>query len=182
MRNKKRIILVVTLVALVAVLAVAAFVLPDLYHRSVTDYEGVYVGMPYQELRKAVPDGNQDYFYYFYENKWGNPVVVLLASDGENRYVSQVRCFSSLWISRTPRAFRRIQYGMSVFDVVQTVGLPLEEGGTSGLWASRFEDIWGETYGIFWQEYDRENTSLGAYAYAMGCDGEGVLFDKKSAE
>jgi len=117
---------------------------------SITDYEGVSVGMPAEEIYELVPE---DYFgytgYIFYLNKWGNPVVVNFDDYSAGYPVEEVRCFSSLWTSRSPKAFKRLKEGMDVFDVTRIVGIPLGTR-TSGMRTTYYTDTLGNEWVIYW--------------------------------
>ena len=122
-----------------------------LYAVSIFDYDGVYLGMSSDDFYELIPWENQCgvQYYSLFINKWGNPVVVKFHSGVENPTVAEIRCYSSLWISKTPQAFARIKENMTIYEVTSIVGIPLGTR-TSGLCTSDYLDTKGQGYTILW--------------------------------
>ena len=163
---------------LVIVLSVFVLILMGIYVVSRTDYEGVSVNMSYEEMTEVVPNGFFYSFHYYYTNKWGNPVVVKMKSGPDGIFVEKICCYSALWTSTSSKAFNRITYGMSPFEVTQLVGIPLGSK-TSGYVSTCFENADGKEYEVYWVA-SKDNPS-NVYVRGLLADGE-IIFWEKPAE
>ena len=145
---------------IILISAIFVICLLTLYAISVFDYDGVYLGMSFNDFYELIPKENQFNYdrYSFFKNKWGNPVVVQF-SQGLNSSAIEIRCYSSLWINKTPQAFARIKENMTMFEVTSMVGLPLGTS-TSGLWSLDYLDTKGQGYTIYWTGHCFADTPL----------------------
>ena len=130
------------------IVALLILCLSALYIISITDYMGVTVDMDIYQIRALIPGERlyNNFPYYFFRNNWGNPVVVKADFN-----VLEIRCYSSLWTSLDPRAFACIKQDMSIFEVIELVGIPF--GPYNGYLKSAFyRDTEGNEYVIDWVE------------------------------
>lgn len=127
-----------------------------LYIISITDYEGITVGMSLDEIYEFL--GNKEFYHYyryiFLTSKWGNPIVVELAY--KDFSVSKVYCYSSIWVNTSPFAFKHIKRGMTVPEVTSRVGLPFTSR-SSGILSLNYHSKSGDEYVI--TLHDDENGS-----------------------
>jgi len=120
-----------------------------LYIITITDYEGISVGMSFQETYDKASTFTDFLCYYefiFYKNKWGNPVIVYIPE--QNLVVTKIRCYSSLWTSSSPAVFNSVKYGMTIYELTALVGLPFATK-TSGMKSLSYYDSLGNEYRFY---------------------------------
>lgn len=84
---------------------------------------GCYEGMDIQEFRDILED--KSYFaivgYYFFEDENGNHCV---AYSEDYKQVNALQVYPASGIDKSDKAFEAIKEGMTVFEVVEKVGVP----------------------------------------------------------
>ena len=146
MKKKKKWIIILAVAA-----AVLIFCAVVLYDTAMTDYAGVYPGMSAYEMVAAVPQDNAYLYqgYYFYTNKWGNPIVARFSQD--TKVVVELISYPALAIRTSERAFDRIKPGMTLHEVIAIVGIP-NAPRASDASALAYKDKSGNIYHIYLED------------------------------
>ena len=122
-----------------------------------TGIEGssAYVGMTYDEfVEKHIDISYEQYWQYvFFVNSDGNSAVIKFSGDGKK--IEKIASYAA--VSPKAEDFSSLQTDMTIFDVVEKVGLPFRSV-TSGLQTLDFKASNDEMFRINWKNNIEDNS------------------------
>ena len=105
-----------------------------------------FIGMSYDEFCEKIPENHRSQYYQFlfFSDSNGNPYAACLGQT-EGTYTTVVECYSysKNKFDTSVASFEQIVPGMTIFEVVEKVGIPMD-AGTFGLATLVFQGDDGE--------------------------------------